>query len=130
MTKPKFAVGKENIMYQIKRYEWDLIEEEKEQAKFIWEDAIRGIILKSRTGIGHSDQEREAFAFFRLRFYSRVWARLGLYVEHWYGHEDETFAEGAFTLNESGTKLIGYRVEEVPDKGAGQFKVSISGSTG
>ena len=96
--------------YKIKVHEWELTEEEQEQAEFIvaWTDE-QGKRLRHLGEQGLS-ADRTAFEMFKRLFYGRVTRRLGLKEANpFFVHADDF---GSFNVSEDCKVLIGHRVEK------------------
>jgi len=89
-------------MYEFKRYEYDLTEEEQEQARFIVETSIAKLKERSEGLSGQPRVESGAFESFRFKFYSAVTRRLRL-----------PYFNETYSLSDDAKKLIHITVERV-----------------
>ena len=101
-------------MYEIKRYEWPLTEEEQEQVRVINSCCQEAAMHRFKGERPLSSLEVAAFDHFKDEFYRAVERRVGLNVSFrglYGGLDDRTFGAGTFNVSEDGTKLIAYRLE-------------------
>jgi len=90
--------------YVYKRYEWDLLPEEQEQARFISDGCADGATLRSRGIVSRDAIEEGAFMQFKRNFYGSVARRLGLSI-----YLEDGF--GALNISEDCKKLIAAKIE-------------------